>query len=242
MQKQWFGEGGVALGSDEGDWWHIAWATFLAWPPTDERGDWRELADLYARIRGAGGAVALPEPLPTRWQGRPPPTGHVALPATAADRLAGALRELAAVDRIAGGTPVASVAVAPVWVQMVLRCPATDLGQRVGRLKSRSATLLSFEPGRGRHLGPGVLAGGPAQRGGRRHGVGVRGGRWPRRTRRCSRRRGHNGFPRVIASAAPAAAELYRSAWVHNEKDASNLDRRDPEPCARWLRDPGSGL
>src|SRR5439155_5157227 len=32
------------------------------------------------------------------------------------------------------------------------------------------------------------------------------------RTRRCSRRRGHVGFPRFIAHSAPAAAELGRSA------------------------------
>src|SRR5262249_42291161 len=37
-----------------------------------------------------------------------------------------------------------------------------------------------------------------------------RGGR-SGRTRRCSRRRGHVGFPRFIALAAPAAAELGRS-------------------------------
>jgi hypothetical protein len=36
--------------------------------------------------------------------------------------------------------------------------------------------------------------------------------RLSRRTRRCSRRRGHDGFPRVIALAAPAAAELGLSA------------------------------
>lgn len=136
------------LESAQVGWWHVVWTTFLAWPPTDERGDWRELANLYARIAGAGGVVTLSEPLPARWQGRPAPTGHVTLPATAVERVTAAVRELAARDRIAGGTGVAALSVAPREVQVVLSCPAVTLRQRVGRLKSRSAALLSFELGR----------------------------------------------------------------------------------------------
>lgn len=129
--------------SEEVAWWHIAWATFLAWPPTDERGDWRELAELHAQIMKAGGTFALSEPLPLRWQGRPPPAGHVSLNAQAAKQMALLMRELAAKDRIAEGLTIAAVAVAPLWVQLVLRCPAAELHRKVGRLKSRSAPKAS---------------------------------------------------------------------------------------------------
>lgn len=141
--------GGAALVSTECEWWHVVWTTFLVWPPADERGDWRELADLYARIAAVGGTAAPSEPLPVRWLCRPLPTEHVALPAVAVQLVSAAVRELADADRIAGNTPMAAIAVTPLWVQAVLSCPAAALGQRVGRLKSRLATLLSFEPALG---------------------------------------------------------------------------------------------
>lgn len=138
-----------ALALPEGCWWHVVWATFLAWPPTDERGDWRGLAAMYSQVAAAGGSVRFRESLPDRWQGCPAPIGHVALTTAVGERLVGTLHELAKSDRIAGGTAISAIAFAQHWVQLVLFCPAATLNQRVGRLKSRSATLLAYEPSLG---------------------------------------------------------------------------------------------
>lgn len=128
-------------------WWHVVWTTFRAWPPTDERGDWRELAALYARLAETGVAVKVSAPLPQRWQGRPQPPGTVQLPDAAKELVATDLRKLAASDRVAGDTPLRTLAVRAESVQVLLSCPPPALHQRVGRLKSRTATLLSFAPG-----------------------------------------------------------------------------------------------
>lgn len=130
-------------------WWHVVWVTCRAWPPADQRGDWRGLAVLYARLAGSGAAFELSEPLPCHWQARPVPEDAVELPTAALGPLAEALHKLASSDRVAGGTSLAALAVGPMGVQMLLGCPATSLHQRVGRLKSRNATLLSFFPGLG---------------------------------------------------------------------------------------------
>ena len=80
--------------------------------------------------------------------------------------------------------------------------PLVDLGRQFG---FRGVVLDRIEaaPVEGALVSRRVVGGVPRCR--RPHDV-------PRRTRRCSRRRGHDGFPRVIAHLAPPAAELDRSA------------------------------
>lgn len=125
-------------------WWHVVWTTYLSWPPSDPRGDWRDLAALYEQLRREGRSVTMSAPLPQRWQDRPAPAGQVVLSSSACDQVAADVRELTATDRVAGDTPVCTLAVTPTCVQAVLSCPVADLRRRVGRLKSRTATLLSF--------------------------------------------------------------------------------------------------
>ena len=127
----------------ETPWFHVIWTTQLAWQPTDPRGDWRHLAQLYDSL----GELARPSsPLPRRYRPVAPPPAVVELPPAARQLVAQALADLTVSDRLAGDTPLAASAVGPYSVQLVLSCPDDALHQRVGRLKSRSATLLGFEP------------------------------------------------------------------------------------------------
>jgi hypothetical protein len=134
----------VAEASSDSPWWHIVWVTCRAWPPTDRRGDWRDLAVLYLGLADTGLAVEMSDPLPGRWQRRPLLEGVVRLPPNAWELLAADLSQLVSSDRIAGGPPIRSLAVGPTSVQLLLSCPPASLHQRVGRLKSRSATQLKF--------------------------------------------------------------------------------------------------
>lgn len=124
-------------------WFHVIWTTQLAWQPTDSRGDWQALALLYD---SCGGQAQPSAQLPRRWRPAPPPAGVVVLSPAARDLVAQALVDLTTSDRLAGDTPLAASAVEPCSVQLVLECPDMVLHQRVGRLKSRTATLLSFDP------------------------------------------------------------------------------------------------
>lgn len=130
-------------------WWHVLWTTSLAWPPRDSRGDWEKLSRFYAGLTEQHGEVEVSSPLPRRWQRRPAPEDAVRLSPSARDALAASIRELARSDRVAGDTPIRALAIQPASVQIVLACPSELLHQRVGRLKSRSATELSYAPGAG---------------------------------------------------------------------------------------------
>ena len=124
--------------------WHVVWVTRLAWPPTDERGDWQALADLYSRLSAAGLSVEMSERLPERWKCYPARDGTVNLSAAARSFLAADLLALATSDRVAGGTIVRAWAIGLQSVQLVVSCPPASMNQRIGRFKSRSATLLGF--------------------------------------------------------------------------------------------------
>lgn len=142
-------KGEPILTSELPGWWHIVWTTFLAWPPKDPRGNWGDLSDLYAGLAAQHGSIPMSDPLPGRWQGKPNPAEALVLSPAARELLATSLHELAETDRLAGDTPIRALAVQPQAVQIVLACPAEELQQRIGRLKSRSATLLSFDPSTG---------------------------------------------------------------------------------------------
>lgn len=127
-------------------WWHIIWTTFRTRSPADVRGDWSELSKVYADLGQRFGSIEMATPLDVRWQGKPEEEGSLALSPHAREVAERSIRELAASDRVAGETEIRAIAVDANSVQVVLACPADELHQRVGRLKSRSATLLSFDP------------------------------------------------------------------------------------------------
>jgi hypothetical protein len=125
-------------------WWHVIWVTHQAWPPTDQRGDWHTLSELYDRLAKAGTSFESSEKLPDTWQCRVLRKDAVQLPPMAWQYVAYDLLDLASKDRVAGETAIRSIAVSPTFVQMLLSCPMEALQQRVARLKSRSSSLLSF--------------------------------------------------------------------------------------------------
>jgi hypothetical protein len=130
--------------SSDNPWWHIVWTTFQGWPPSDLRGDWRALADLYTRLADSGTVIEMSDPLPAHWQCRSMSDGAVRLPLSALHLLTSDLHDLVSSDRIAGGTLIHTLAIEPMSVQLLISCPTASVNQRVGRLKSRTATLLAF--------------------------------------------------------------------------------------------------
>jgi hypothetical protein len=128
----------------DNQWWHIVWTTFQGWPPKDLRGDWRALANLYTCLADSSTVVEMSDSLPVHWQCRPMRDGSVRLSPSALYFLANDLHDLVSSDRVAGGTLIHALALEPISVQLLISCPTASMNQRVGRLKSRTATLLSF--------------------------------------------------------------------------------------------------
>jgi hypothetical protein len=125
--------------------WHVAWSTKGAWPPADARGDWARLAEFYAPLVLAE-KVAISQPLPSRYL--PQTSKAILLSKEDLTALPGWLTELTRAngDRVAGDNPVSATAFGPTQVHVLFRCDRDRLNQVVGRLKSRLATLLLFEP------------------------------------------------------------------------------------------------
>lgn len=120
-------------------WWHVVWVTFLAWPPTDVRGNGDRLARFYSGLADRHGDIEMSALLPAQWQNKPEPEGAVVLSPLAREAVARSIFELASSDRVAGETEIRVLGVQARSVHVVLACPAEKLHQRVGRIKSRTA-------------------------------------------------------------------------------------------------------
>ena len=125
---------------------HIVWTTHGCWKPDDQRGDWTQLGDFYNRLLTEFAGVKFSRALPHVWNPQAPLRDHVSLGDKARAQLGADIRKLSVSDRVAGNMPVVAIAVEPTCVQLVLSCDAASLSQKVGRLKSRTATLLKFNP------------------------------------------------------------------------------------------------
>jgi hypothetical protein len=130
----------------ENETWHVIWCTRLGWSPHDRRGDWTNLQQFYSKLVATFLDVTVSHELLPSYLKRPAPIGHVLLSNLAQAQLRRDIVELTKPegDRIAGHTPIWAMTVQSNAVQLVLSCENKDLKQKVGRLKSRLATLLSF--------------------------------------------------------------------------------------------------
>ena len=126
--------------------WHVIWATFSSWAPTGSRGDWQDLSELYSRLRQSCPEIEMSSPLPTKWHAKPAPSGQVVVAPAACAQVEMDIANLASAngDRIAELLSLRATVSATNHVQLVGSCPEASLHQVVGRLKSRTATLLSF--------------------------------------------------------------------------------------------------
>ena len=138
----------VLLTMNSGNFWHVVWTTYGCWRPDDQRGDWTRLGDFYKQLTEEFPEVQLSHPLPKAWKSAGPQKDHVNLSDKARAQVEFDIRKLSAPkgDRVAGNTPVLEIAVQPHCVELIVSCDADALSQKIGRLKSRTATLLSFNP------------------------------------------------------------------------------------------------
>lgn len=130
-------------------WWHVIWTTFKVPLPADERGDWTALSQFYAEVAAAEGPIAMSAQLATQWQAKPVATGAIALSTHARQVVADSILDLAANDRVAGELRVRVLDVGEQAVHVLVESTEEGLSQRIGRLKSRTATLLSFDAAAG---------------------------------------------------------------------------------------------
>ena len=128
---------------NRGGYWHIIWTTHGYLRPDDSRGDWSSLGCLYQSV-GSDIPVYYSRLLPKVWTPVELHSAHVSLSESARSQVVSDIKHLSTHDRIAGDMPVYAVSVQRTYVQLVVKCDFERLSQKIGRLKSRTATLLSF--------------------------------------------------------------------------------------------------
>ena len=126
--------------------WHVVWWTFLEWPPWDERGSWQSLAEFYRELCISQPTVELSTHLPESYLSRPAHPKRIVLNEQARAMINHDLFTLVRSDRIAKNMVIHAAAVCPRSVHLVISVETSLLTQKVARLKSRLATLLSFKP------------------------------------------------------------------------------------------------
>lgn len=126
---------------------HIIWTTFEEYPIPDSRGNWQKTKDLYSVLEEQQTAFQLSEEFPVEYQNKEPRTNRLILSQKAITQLTKEMTELCqpGKDRIISDLKLEMVYVHETHVELLVYCHPETLKQKISRLKSRSATLLSFD-------------------------------------------------------------------------------------------------
>jgi hypothetical protein len=126
--------------------WHIIWTIHGFGLPQSATASWPLLSELYAKLAANGLSPARVDPISER-PIRPHPA--LELKALNVEQRASVRRDLLELggahgDRVSGHLGLRSVLVEATYVELLLEHEVEGLLQKLSRLKSRSATLLSF--------------------------------------------------------------------------------------------------
>lgn len=126
---------------------HVIWTTWGCWRPDEKRGSWRNLGTIYRELLREYPTLKLSSRLPDEWNETPFLPEHVSLSAEECENVTASIQDLARTngDRVAGNTPIHVVSIEPTCVHLIISCDAEKLIQKLGRLKSRSSSLLHRE-------------------------------------------------------------------------------------------------
>lgn len=126
---------------------HIIWNVFAIYPPWDERGDWDYLIRTYEQLKDHDVELKFEKDLPGSFQNKGSFEECIAFNAEQIEFLK---TEIAALtkengDRICGNLPIQFLDIEKTYVELIIHEEEEVLKQKIARLKSRLATLLSFK-------------------------------------------------------------------------------------------------
>lgn len=129
---------------------HIVWTTFNEYPVWDKNGNWQKLIDVYAELQKHDINylnINLSRKLPTEYVNRDSRNDRLLLDEKSINQLKLDIEKLCKKngDRIVDGLEIAMLNVNESKVEMLVFSDITSINQKIARLKSRTATLLSFE-------------------------------------------------------------------------------------------------
>jgi hypothetical protein len=127
--------------------WHVIWTVHGGQLPQSGRGAWGPLALLYEQLSGEGLLPKEMDPIVSREPEILLRGTKRLLPLESIERLRAEIIDLGSDhgDRVAGRLGLRAVLVQPTHVELFAEHPVEGFHQKVSRIKSRSATLLSFD-------------------------------------------------------------------------------------------------
>lgn len=125
---------------------HVIWTTFEEYPIHDSRGSWQKIKDLYRNLEKQQIAFQLSEEFPAKYLSKEPRASRVILSPKAINQLKKEIEVLCqpGKDRIISGLKLETVCIQETHIELLIYCQPSSLKQKISRLKSRSATFLSF--------------------------------------------------------------------------------------------------
>ncbi|MNJ86613.1 hypothetical protein D3C87_41170 [compost metagenome] len=126
---------------------HIIWTTFEEYPIHDNRGNWQKTKELYLILKEQQTAFQLSEEFPVEYLCKEPKSKRIKLSEKARNQLKADVEKLCqpGKDRIISGLKLETVQIHETHIELLVYCQPVSLKQKVSRLKSRSATLLSSD-------------------------------------------------------------------------------------------------
>ena len=128
----------------EGQLFHVIWTGFGEYPVWDQKGDWDRLISLYSVLEQQEINSRFSQALAKEYLGQIPLQRKVLFDEEVRGKITADIIELCQKDRILEGISLEMVRVTETSVELLVYCDADSLKQKISRLKSRTATLLSF--------------------------------------------------------------------------------------------------
>lgn len=126
---------------------HIIWTTHNEYPVWDKNGNWQTLADVYEKLRKQQIHCHFSRELPTTYSHKHPQKDRLLLDGKAMVQLKHDIETLCREggDRIIDGLEINMLHIHESGVEMLVLAGQHSLAPKIARLKSRTATLLSFK-------------------------------------------------------------------------------------------------
>jgi hypothetical protein len=126
--------------------YHIIWSTFGSYPVWDNRGDWLELKATYGQLVLNEVDFELNKEFTSIYNNKPITNQQIEIDESHFEFLKDELIDLAKIDgdRIAGDLELLYVNINKTFIELIVKEKPSDLKQKLSRLKSRLATLMSF--------------------------------------------------------------------------------------------------
>jgi hypothetical protein len=124
---------------------HVIWTTFGEFPVWDKRGNWNDLVAQYRKLSECEIHYQLSRALHARYENKAQEPSIVFLDRPAQEQLKQDLHNLThGGDRIVQNLELVVSDISETTVQLLVFSDFASLNQKISRLKSRTATLLSF--------------------------------------------------------------------------------------------------